>query len=63
MPFILENNRIVTFKFSFRPDFQDEYVLMFAGMFMQVLLLFPTIPKLFAFFIKAYRCCRNGHTS
>ena len=32
------------------PDFQDEYVLMFAGMFLQFLSLFRTIPKWFAFF-------------
>ena len=47
--FHLENNEIVTFKISCRPDFQDKYVLMFAGMFLRVLPLFRTIPKSFAF--------------
>ena len=31
--FHLENNEIVTSKISRRPDFQDEYVLMFAEFF------------------------------
>ena len=43
--FRLENNGIVTFKINCRPDFQDENVLMFAGMFLRVLALFQTIPK------------------
>ena len=41
----LENNEVVTFKISYRPDFQDEYVLMFTGMFLLVVLLFQTIFK------------------
>ena len=48
--FHLENNEIITFKICCRPDFQDEYVLIFAGMFLRVLLLFRTIFKWFAFF-------------
>ena len=43
-----ENDEIVMFKISCssrRADFQDKYVLMFAGMFMRVHLLFRTIPK------------------
>ena len=71
----LENNEVVTFKISYRPDFQDEYVLMFTGMFLLVVLLFRTIFKWFAFstylmWIKiiyrgsikseGYMCCRSG---
>ena len=48
--FHVGNNETVTFKTSCRPDFQDKYVLMFAGMFLRVLLLFQIIPKWFAFF-------------
>ena len=40
-----ENNEIITFKISCRPDFQDKYVLMFADMFLRVHTLFGTIPK------------------
>ena len=40
-----ENNEIITFKISCRPDFQDKYVLMFAEMFLRVHTLFGTIPK------------------
>ena len=43
--FHLENNEIVAFKICCRPDFQDEDVLMFDGMFLRVLLLFHAIPK------------------
>ena len=43
--FHLENNEIVAFKIFCRPDFQDEDVLMFDGMFLRVLLLFRAIPK------------------
>ena len=32
--FHLESNDIATFKISCRPDFQDEYVVMFALMFL-----------------------------
>ena len=38
--FHLVNNETVTSKISCRPDFQDEYILMFAGMFLRVLSLF-----------------------
>ena len=41
----LENNEIVLFMISCRRDFQDDYVLMFAGMFLRVLSLYRAIPK------------------
>ena len=46
----LESNGTVKFKISCRQDFQDEYVLMFAGMFLRVVSLFRTIPKWFSHF-------------
>ena len=49
--FHLENNKIVAFKICYRPDFQDEDVLIFDGMFLRVLLLFQAIPKLDNMFI------------
>ena len=43
--FHLENNDFIMFKISCRPDLKNEYVLMFAGIFSQFLLLFRTIHK------------------
>ena len=40
--FHLEKNITVTFKISCRPNFQDEYVLMFAGMFLRYFEQFPS---------------------
>ena len=40
--FHLEKNITVTFKISCRPNFQDEYVLMFAGMFLGYFEQFPS---------------------
>ena len=43
--FHIENNEIVMFQIGCRPYFQDECILMFAGLFLRVLSLFRTIPK------------------
>ena len=48
--FHIENNEIVMFQIGCRPYFQDECILMFAGLFLRVLSLFRTIPKWFSFF-------------